>query len=89
MLYLLAWDSPDEKRRNRFYRIAKNYALNRQLSCVECWLNEDQKKALIRQLIQQANLSDKIMLVAIPNENNVVYNKRSNLLFNKSIWVIS
>ena len=89
MLYLLAWDSPDEKRRNKYYRIAKSYALNKQHSCVECWLNQAQKKQLIKALTAQAKEEDKLMLLAIPNEKAIVYSKQSALLFNKSLWVIS
>jgi len=56
---------------------------------VECWLNEAQKKQLTAQLLEQSSSEDKLMLIAMPNEEDVCYSKQSTLLFNKSIWVIS
>jgi hypothetical protein len=43
----------------------------------------------MRQLISQATQDDKLMLLAIPNENNIVYSKHANLLFNKNLWVVA
>lgn len=43
----------------------------------------------MKQLTLEAKEDDKLMLIAIPNEKDIVYSKRSNLLFNKNVWVIA
>ncbi len=43
----------------------------------------------MKQLTSHAKEDDKIMLLAIPNEKDIVYSKQSNLLFNKNLWVVA
>ena len=43
----------------------------------------------MKQFTAEAKEDDKIMLLAIPNESDIVYSKQSNLLFNKNLWVIA
>lgn len=52
MLYVIAYDSPSDKRRTKFHRVLCGYGAWTQYSLFECWLTRRQLLELQARLLQ-------------------------------------
>lgn len=50
MFYVVAYDLPDNKRRNRVFKIMKGYGVHTQYSVFECELDDKEFAAMMRKL---------------------------------------
>lgn len=56
--YLVCYDIADDKRRDRVFKVCKNYGAHLQFSVFECDLNGSELNGLRRELSETISLSD-------------------------------
>ncbi len=58
MFYVVAYDLPDNKRRNRVFRLMKGYGVHTQYSVFECELDNKEFTVMIRKLEKTIDRSE-------------------------------
>jgi CRISPR-associated protein Cas2 len=64
-LHLIAYDTPNDKRRRRVAKVLEGYGQRVQDSVFECWLNPLQRAALLHRLRRQLHLRHDTLRVYI------------------------
>ena len=72
-LYLAAYDIADDRRLRQALNVAKNYATGGQKSVFECFLNEAERRALVREILQVIDeKEDRFLLLPVDARSRVI-----------------
>lgn len=65
-LYVIAYDTPSDRRRRRLARLLEGYGVRVQDSLFECWLDGRQKAGLVRRLRRELDEAvDKVRIYTL------------------------